>query len=190
MRYFLKSLVSVFSLVLAQYYIFCVRLGLFPYKTLALKVSTLHGYLGIYVRRYFYQSTLKSCGINLNVFYGAYICYQEVIIGNNCTLEEYVVLSKCTLGDDVVLAAGVSVMSGAHHHDIYDIKTLFRLSEGKMKTVNIGDNVWIGTKAIIMNDISRDSIVGAGAVVTKTVNDMDIVAGVPAKVIGSRILNS
>ena len=56
-------------------------------------------------------------------FWGAYIVYPDVIIGNNCTIEEFCILSKCVLGNDVILAARVSIMSGAKHHDINDIKT-------------------------------------------------------------------
>ncbi|ABD81382.1 CheW protein [Saccharophagus degradans 2-40] len=162
------------------------KTSLFHYKDIAISVSTFNGLLGVYVRRYFYSSTLKKCGDGLTVFFGAYICYEDVAIGNDCTIEEYSLLSRCELGNDVVIAAGVSVMSGAHHHNIRDLDTLFRKSQGLLKTVRIGDNTWIGTKSVIMNDIAANSIVGAGAVVTRPVNEFDIVAGVPAKVIGSR----
>jgi len=54
--------------------------------------------------------------------------------------------------------------------------------------VIIGDDVWIGTRAIIMPGvkISNGSIIGAAAVVTKDVPDFAIVGGVPARIIGSR----
>ncbi|MOA49611.1 2,3,4,5-tetrahydropyridine-2,6-dicarboxylate N-acetyltransferase [compost metagenome] len=51
--------------------------------------------------------------------------------------------------------------------------------------VFIEDNVWIGEKAVILKGvrIGHNSIVAAGAVVTKNVPPFSIVAGVPAKVI-------
>lgn len=54
--------------------------------------------------------------------------------------------------------------------------------------VIIGDDVWIGTRAIIMPGvkISNGSIIGAAAVVTKDVPDFAIVGGVPARIIGNR----
>jgi maltose O-acetyltransferase len=51
--------------------------------------------------------------------------------------------------------------------------------------VTIGNNVWIGSGAKIMPGVrvGDNSIIGAGAVVTKDVQRDVIVAGVPAKVI-------
>lgn len=53
---------------------------------------------------------------------------------------------------------------------------------------NIGNDVWIGTHAVIMTGIhiGDGSIIGAGAVVCKNVPPYAIVAGVPAKIIGYR----
>lgn len=52
----------------------------------------------------------------------------------------------------------------------------------------IGNDVWIGTRAIIMGAISigDGAIVGAGAIVTKDIPPYAIAAGVPAKIIGYR----
>jgi acetyltransferase-like isoleucine patch superfamily enzyme len=54
--------------------------------------------------------------------------------------------------------------------------------------VNIGNDVWIGTKSIIMGGIKigDGAIIGAGAIVTKDVPSYSIVAGIPAKVIKYR----
>ena len=56
----------------------------------------------------------------------------------------------------------------------------------KKAKIFIGDNSWIGTGAVIMPGIliGKDCIIGSNAVVTKDVNDFEIVAGIPAKVIG------
>ena len=52
--------------------------------------------------------------------------------------------------------------------------------------VVVEDDVWIGAKASVLKGvrIGRGSIVGVGAVVTKSVPPFSVVAGVPAKVIG------
>jgi len=62
-----------------------------------------------------------------------------------------------------------------------------RKIEYKRKT--IGNDVWIGNNSIILANaqhIGNGAIIAAGAVVTKNVNDYEIVGGVPAKTIGYR----
>ncbi|QQR64412.1 transferase [Candidatus Roizmanbacteria bacterium] len=56
------------------------------------------------------------------------------------------------------------------------------------KPIVIEDDVWIGTKSVILPGVTigRGSIVAAGAVVTKNVAPYSIVGWVPAKVIGWR----
>lgn len=51
--------------------------------------------------------------------------------------------------------------------------------------VIIGENVWIGSNATILPGVTigDNSVVGAGAVVTKDVPENTVVAGVPAKVV-------
>jgi acetyltransferase-like isoleucine patch superfamily enzyme len=53
--------------------------------------------------------------------------------------------------------------------------------------VCIGAGAWIGSAAVVMADVGRDTIVGAGAVVTKALPDQVIAAGVPARAIRSRL---
>ena len=56
------------------------------------------------------------------------------------------------------------------------------------KRVTIGNDVWIGQRAMIMGGvkIGNGAVVGAGAIVTKDVPPYAIVAGVPAKIIRYR----
>lgn len=56
------------------------------------------------------------------------------------------------------------------------------------KKINIGNDVWIGQRVIILPGVTigDGAIIGAGSVVTKNVNDYDIVAGNPARVIRNR----
>jgi serine acetyltransferase len=83
------------------------------------------------------------------------------------------------IGKDCVLAPQCVVIT----HDASYLPTLGRY---RFAPVEIGDRVFIGFGAVIMPGltIGSDSVIGAGAVVTKDVPPNTVVAGVPARVIG------
>ena len=57
----------------------------------------------------------------------------------------------------------------------------------KMGRIKIGNNVYIGTNAMILPDVTigDNCVIGAGAIVTKNIPSGSVAAGVPAKVICS-----
>ena len=99
-------------------------------------------------------------------------------IGIHCT-----VIGPVCIGNNVNLAQGITV--SALNHNFED--TTRRIDEQGISTkpVVIGDDVWIGTNAVILPGVTigQHVVVAAGAVVTKDVPDYSLVAGVPAKVI-------
>ena len=90
------------------------------------------------------------------------------------------------LEDDVLLAAGVHVPSGAHTHGIDDMSVPIRDQPSVKSAVRIGRGSWIGSAAVVMADVGRDTVVAAGAVVTQPIPDCTIAGGVPARVLRER----
>ena len=87
-----------------------------------------------------------------------------------------------TIGKGAKISHNVTIMDGDGHSIEYD-------GYISVKPVVIEDDVWIGTKAIILKGVTigEGSIVAAGAVVTKDVPSHSLVAGNPAKVIKENI---
>ena len=92
---------------------------------------------------------------------------------------------RVTLGAHVLVAPGVFITD----HD-HNIGPQGRIDEQgcTSRPVVIGDDVWLGVRAIILPGVTIGSgaVVGAGAVVREDVPPRTIVAGVPARRIGSR----
>lgn len=110
-------------------------------------------------------------------------------IGNNCDVNTNVQLGAASgrliIGNDVMIAANV-VVRAANHATARGVPMKSQRSVGG--EIFIEDDVWIGSNAVITANvrIGRGTIVGAGAVVTKSTEPYSIVGGVPARKIGER----
>lgn len=86
-----------------------------------------------------------------------------------------------TFGDDVMLAPGVLISTASHPLDNTKRKKGLELA----LPISIGNNVWIGMGANILDGVTigDNAVIAAGAVVNKDVAANTVVAGVPAAVI-------
>jgi acetyltransferase-like isoleucine patch superfamily enzyme len=179
--------VFVFPIYIFSYFYYTLyRVRLLKFMTASELLSVYPGSFGIYLRRGFYNHSFKKCGKNLVVGFGSIFAYPDIEIGDDLVIEDYCIISKCVIGNNVTIASNVSLMSGAHHHGTSRTDTPMREQPGTLKTINIGDDVWIGTRSVIMDDVGTGSVIGAGAVVTKPIPEYSIAVGVSAKVIKKR----
>lgn len=186
MKILVKIFLKLITFPIASIYVVFYKIFKFDYKTTSIMISKLDGWYGKMARRNYYKMTLKKCGNDLVVHYGAFIVYPDVEIGDRCSIEEFSIVSLCKIGNDVIIAARCSLMSGAHHHDVDDIENTFYKSCSKLKKITLGDNLWIGTHSVIMEDVSSHTAVAAGAVVTKKFPEYSVIGGVPARLIKVR----
>lgn len=128
---------------------------------------------GVYIGR----NTILSCKN------GDIILNKNANIGFNCEVYS---LKKVEIGENVLIAAYTYIIGGGHMSS--DVETPFRDQEKHAIGIKIGNNVWLGAKTIVMDgcNIGDNSVIGAGAVVTKSIPDYSVAAGIPAKVIKDR----
>jgi acetyltransferase-like isoleucine patch superfamily enzyme len=144
------------------------------------------GQCGVYLRRAFYRLTLPACGEGCVISFGCLMTSPASEIGNMAYIGPYSCLGEVTLEPDVLIGSHVSITNGSRQHGISRLDVPVREQSGEWPRVVIGCDTWIGDRAVVMVNVGRHCVVGAGAVVTKPVPDFAIVAGVPARVIGWR----
>lgn len=129
----------------------------------------------------------KSCGPTLYVG-GKSIFTGEIHLGNNCNFNGMKILGKgkVTIGDN--FHSGIECMIITQNHD-FDTGEAIPYGTGfVLKTIEIGDNVWLGNRVLITGNVTigEGAILAAGSVVCKDVPPLAIVGGNPAKILKYR----
>ena len=124
------------------------------------------------------------CTIESNVIFSSELPDASLTIGDNVKINFGVFVDfsgDITIDDDVVISRNSYILSHSHGYD--------PRSKPQPRPLHIHKNAWIGANAIIgenVNSIGENSIIAAGAIVTKDVPDNTIVGGNPAKIIKTR----
>jgi len=145
-----------------------------------------------HIRRFFYRLFGMKIGQGSSIHMMARIydprhitIGTDSIIGERATLDGRKQLAHSqgglAIGDHVDIASEVMIWTSQHDVHSFDFHPI-------EKAVKIEDYVFIGPRVIILPGVkvSYGAVVAAGAVVTENVERGQIVAGIPAKVIGQR----
>ena len=126
---------------------------------------------------------LNKCGKNVNIENKA-VFSSRVELGDRSGIGAgSLVAGKCIIGNDVMM--GPNCIIYTTNHKIDDVTVPMNTQgNAEEKPVTIGDDVWIGSRVIILPGvkIGSHSVIGAGAIVTKDVPEYAIAAGNPATV--------
>jgi maltose O-acetyltransferase len=149
-------------------------------------------------RKRILSELLSRVGNNVNIDtpfycdYGKHISLgSNVIININCT---FVDCNMIEIGNNVLISSNVQIYTATHPVEMQE-----RLVEGWVENeetpyfrtyalpVKIEDNVWIGGGVIILPGITigRNSVIGAGSIVTKSVPENSVAFGNPCRVVRS-----
>jgi len=149
-------------------------------------LSLLPGLMGQYIRRAFLAQALADCHKTVVVEFGTLFSQSGAILEENVYVGPRCHLGLVHIEKDALLGPAVHVPSGGQTHGTDDSTKPIREQPHKRTLVRIGAGAWIGSAAIVMADVGKNTVVGAGAVVTKPLPDNVVAAGVPAKVIRQR----
>ncbi|WP_332675306.1 CatB-related O-acetyltransferase [Aromatoleum sp.] len=98
----------------------------------------------------------------------------------------------CSIGRDVTIGTGhheLEALSTSPFFGHFTERSTMKLADPvKRIRVKVGNDVWIGDRAIVLSGVTvgHGAVIAAGAVVNRDVPDFAIVGGVPARVIRYR----
>ena len=146
--------------------------------------------LGQLLDRYAYSRMLQSLGDNVTIHPSVDIRSPEnVVIGSDISINHGSELHGAggiAIGDGTLISFNVLILSNTR---VFRNRGAIGKQPKVKKPVRIGKDVWIGAGTVILpgTRIADHGIIGAGSVVTQDVAEWAIVAGNPARRIGSRL---
>lgn len=158
------------------------------YKVIGINAKPTSIRIGLHARRFLASRMIKNCGKEINIDKGARF-------SSNISLGDYSGIGACgrvptgtIIGSHVMMGAEVIIFSRNHNTDKTDIP-MCQQGFGPSEPVTIGNDVWIGSRVILLPGVTIGDgcVIGAGAVVAKSVPPYSVVVGNPAKVIKSRL---
>lgn len=110
----------------------------------------------------------------------------HTFVGRGC---EFNVTRQVVVGKHCLIASGAKFID--HDHGT-EYGSLMGPQPSTASAILLGDDVWVGSNAIILQGvrIGSGAIVAAGAVVRTDVGEYDVVGGVPARVLKNRRIES
>lgn len=150
-------------------------------------LSLIPGKTGSYLRIGFYRVAMHRCAADCYIGFGSLFSQTDTDIGEGVYIGPQCNIGSCSIGDNTLVASGVHIMSGTQQHRFDDLNTPIRDQGGNFDKVHIGEDSWIGNSALVMANIGKKCVIGAGSVVTSEIPDYAIAVGNPARVVRSRL---
>jgi acetyltransferase-like isoleucine patch superfamily enzyme len=113
----------------------------------------------------------------------------DIVLGDHTNLGFHCEVfsgSRVTVGRHGLFAAYVYLVGGGHEFERADVAVIEQARSSK--GITLGDNVWLGTGAKVLDGVRLGSnvVVGANGVVTSDLPDGAVAAGVPARILRTR----
>ena len=136
----------------------------------------------VLLRRVYWRSRLGGLGHGCSIYPNVVIhSPRSVVIGDCVSIAEFVHIwgdGEVSIGNRVMIASHCRITSQTHNVNVAT------RHENVVKPVNIGDNVWIGSGAMILPGVTigKNTVIAAGSVVTRDIPANSLAVGTPARV--------
>mgnify|MGYP005991623279 FL=1 len=138
------------------------------------------------VRRFFYKMFLNQIGINTFVSLNVkFLNPKNIILGNNTIIGYDSIIdgrgAKVVIGDNVDVSAQTNIWTLDHNPNS-------ETHSNRAGQVTIENHCWLATRVTVLPNvkIKKGTVVASNAVITKDTDELNIMAGNPAKKIGNR----
>ena len=152
--------------------------------------AALHRRVCVLMRRPLFASHGRDFHFDPFAFYS----FENISVGDHVTLGNMPIMmaarSQIRIGSNVMFGPQVVFVGGGHNTSVvgqFMTDVHVKRAEDDLGVV-IEDDVWVGTRAIILHGVTvgRGAIVAAGSIVTHDVPPYAVVAGVPARIVRFR----
>lgn len=147
-------------------------------------LALLPGKTGSYLRVAYYAKTLHRCSSKTFIGFGTFFSHRNAAVEEGVYIGAYCIVGMAKIGKHCTIGSHVSLLSGKRQHGFDQVGVPIQEQGGIFEQVRVGENCWIGERSVILADLGRQCVVGAGSVVTKFFDDLSIVGGNPAKILG------
>ena len=140
------------------------------------------------IRYWTCRPLFADCGQNVNVERGAFFERGAISIGSNSGIGINAAVGRGTqIGSNVMMGPEVLIFTRNHCTSRVDVP-MIQQGYRPVAPVSIGDDVWIGARVIILPGVTvgSGSVLGAGAVISRSVPPGAVVVGNPGRVVRYR----
>ncbi len=129
-------------------------------------------------------SFVNPAGINRKCIFSTMKVGAKIVIGNNCGFSGTVIsaTNSVVIGNNVNCGANTTI----YDHDFHSYNSNEN-SKNVAFDVFIEDDVWLGLNVIVLKGVTigKGSVIAAGSIVTHSIPQYTLAAGIPAQVINN-----